>query len=178
MDTEKQSLLQWVIQRSQQPVQRCYQCDKCATGCPLVEKMDFSPNQLFQLMQLEAEAEVLSANTAWLCASCYTCSIRCPNEIDIAHVMDVVRTTAAERGYPSALPDFQPFHRLFLEEIQRRGRINELSLMTRWKRKPQDLLAQRKLGWAMLRKGRLKWPTPKIKDRDSLHRLFESEPER
>ncbi len=179
MATEKRretstSLLRLVEDLSQQAVQRCYQCDKCATGCPMLEQMDFSTNQLFRLMEIGAEDEVLGANTAWLCASCYTCSVRCPNQIDIAQVMDVVRTIAYERGYASPLERFTGFHELFLDIIRRRGRINEVSLMARFNTNPLDLLSQSKLGWTMFRKGRLKWPSPGVKDRKSLKRIFES----
>lgn len=178
LDGQQTSFLELIETRSSQPVRRCYQCDKCANGCPMLEHMDFSTNQLFQLIQFDAEDAALSANTPWLCASCYTCSVRCPNEIDIAQVMDVVRAVAVERNYPPALPDFVRFHELFLDAIKRRGRINEISLMARLHRDPRDLLAQRKLGWAMFRAGRLKWPTPGVHDRKALQRLFGDERER
>ena len=166
-------LLDLLEERSQEHVRRCYQCDKCATGCPMVGWMDVTTNQLFQLMQLDEDEEALASNTTWLCASCYTCSVRCPNEIDIAHAMDVLRTIAMERGYTSPLPDFTRFHTLFLNTLQRHGRINEVVLMARLSRQPQDLLSQWELGWAMLRRGRLRWPTPGVTDQDSLSRVFE-----
>lgn len=167
------SLLELIEERSQQPVHRCFQCDKCATGCPMLENMDVSTNQLFQLMQLGEDEEVLTANTSWLCASCYTCSVRCPNEIDIAQVMDVVRSIAHERGHDAPLSDFVRFHEQFLDAIRRRGRINEVSLMMRLHANPFELLSQSKLGLAMFRRGRLKWPTEGIRARKEMQAIFD-----
>ena len=140
----------------------------------MLEHMNVSTNQLFQLMQIGAEEEVLRASTPWLCASCYTCSVRCPNQINIAQVMDVIRAIAHERGYASPLPGFTKFHELFVDTIRRRGRINEVSLMIRFNANPLELLSQGRLGWAMFRRGRLKWPTPGVRDRKELRKIFES----
>ena len=35
--------------------------------------------------------KVIKANTHWICASCLTCTIRCPREIDVAALMEAVR---------------------------------------------------------------------------------------
>ena len=33
----------------------------------------------------------MDANTHWICASCFTCTVRCPREIDVAALMEAVR---------------------------------------------------------------------------------------
>jgi heterodisulfide reductase subunit C len=121
--------------------------------------MQYTPNELFRLIQLGDRAIVLTSNTFWFCVSCYTCSIRCPNDIDIAHIMDSLRELSLEAGYPSALPQARDFHRIFLDCIRRSGRVSELELMARYNLKLRKPFMRMALGWALFRKGRLElWP--------------------
>ena len=83
-------------------VQDCYQCQKCSAGCPVAFAMDYKPNQIMQMVSLGMKDRVLSSKTIWVCASCYTCSTRCPNDIDIAKVMDWLRQTALREGVAPA----------------------------------------------------------------------------
>jgi len=53
--------------------------------------MDKTVNQLIHLIQVGQKRRVLDANTQWVCASCLTCSVRCPREIDVAALMEAVR---------------------------------------------------------------------------------------
>lgn len=153
-------LLRQVEAHSHEQISRCFQCDKCATGCPMVEQMQYAPHELFRLIQLGNRAAVLGSNTFWYCVSCYTCSIRCPNEIDIARVMDSLRELALEEGYPPALPQARDFHRTFLDCVRRSGRVSELGLMARYNIKMKRPFRRLSLGWALLRKRRLElWPT-------------------
>ena len=78
-------------------VNLCYQCKKCAAGCPVVYEMDYTPTQIIQAVRLGLEDLVLESKTIWLCASCDTCSTRCPQDIDIAGVMDAARIISAKR---------------------------------------------------------------------------------
>ena len=81
-------------------IQDCYQCQKCSAGCPVAFAMDYKPNQVMQMVLLGMKERVLSCKTIWVCASCYTCSTRCPNDIDIAGVMDWLRQSALREGVP------------------------------------------------------------------------------
>jgi heterodisulfide reductase subunit C len=56
--------------------------------------MDLLPNQIIRLMQLGLEDDIAKANTIWLCASCITCSVRCPRGVDLARVMEALRAIA------------------------------------------------------------------------------------
>src|SRR5512135_2508892 len=78
----------------QNNVQDYFQCQKCSAGCPVVSEMDYTPNQVMQMVSLGMNERLLGCKTIWICASCYTCSTRCPNQIDIAGVMDWLRQTA------------------------------------------------------------------------------------
>ena len=76
---------------------RCYQCGKCTAGCPMTFAMDLDPARVMRLVQLGQRDQALQSHTIWLCASCETCTTRCPQEIDTARVMDALRILARER---------------------------------------------------------------------------------
>lgn len=76
---------------SGQNVLACYQCGKCSAGCPMVSLMDLLPNQIIRLVQLGQVEDVLNSKTIWLCASCFTCTARCPKGVDLAKVMEALR---------------------------------------------------------------------------------------
>jgi heterodisulfide reductase subunit C len=76
---------------SGQNVLACYQCGKCSAGCPMVSLMDLLPNQIIRLVQLGQVSDVLNSKTIWLCASCFTCTSRCPKGVDLAKVMEALR---------------------------------------------------------------------------------------
>ena len=70
---------------------KCYQCGKCSAGCPIADLMDVLPNQAIRYVQLGLIDELLEKNTVWLCASCFTCAVRCPQGIDLAKLFEAVR---------------------------------------------------------------------------------------
>jgi heterodisulfide reductase subunit C len=79
-------------------VRACYQCGKCAAGCPLASTMDLMPNQIIRLIQVGEHEQALRSHTIWQCASCLTCAARCPKEVDPARVMDALRTLLMREG--------------------------------------------------------------------------------
>ena len=117
---------------SKEDVSRCYQCGKCTAGCPVAMEMDIMPNQVMRLIQIGADDWALSSSTIWLCLSCETCSTRCPEDIDIAKVMDTLRKLASEDGYPVPQTAITSFHRIFLNSVEKHGRLNELELSVRY----------------------------------------------
>ena len=98
-------------------VSACYQCKKCSAGCPLTFAMDFYPDQVIRLALLGQEAQVLGCRTIWVCSSCETCTTRCPNNIDIAGVMDWLKEEAISSGQASPQPEVTRFHQTFLDTV-------------------------------------------------------------
>ncbi len=76
---------------SGQNIFSCYQCGKCSAGCAFSNLMERTINQTIQLVQLGQKDKVLESNTHWVCASCMTCTVRCPREIDVAAIMEAIR---------------------------------------------------------------------------------------
>jgi heterodisulfide reductase subunit C len=68
----------------------CYQCGTCSAGCPFVNDMDLSPDEIIRYVILDRK-EVLNSKTIWLCAACYTCAERCPRDINITKIMEALR---------------------------------------------------------------------------------------
>ena len=156
MIQKEASFLSEIMEASDQNLQACYQCQKCAAGCPVVEAMDLLPNQVLRHIQYGHRDRVLGSKTIWICASCYTCSVRCPNDIDLARIMDTLRQKAIRSGATPGEKEIPVFHSAFLDEIKSRGRIHELSLILRFKSKTRDFLKDAGLGWKMFRLGKIK----------------------
>ena len=150
------SFLSEVVHASGEKLQACYQCQKCSAGCPVAYAMDILPNQVLRHIQYGHRDKVLSSKTIWICASCYTCSVRCPNNIDIAHIMDALRHLALHSGAKPGEKDVPLFHSVFLDTIKSKGRIHELSLIMQYKLKTRDFFKDAGLGWMMYRKGKIK----------------------
>jgi heterodisulfide reductase subunit C len=149
------ALLEEVQRRSGTPVGACYQCHKCSTGCPIGPEMDWLSSQVMRLIHLGQEDVALKSQAIWLCASCETCTTRCPMDIDIAGVMDVLRMMAIERQV--AVPDArgEKFNRSFLGSVRRHGRVYEVGMLTAYKLRSGELLADVGKVPKMLTKGKL-----------------------
>ncbi len=68
----------------------CYQCGTCSAGCPFIEEMDLSPDEVIRYIILDRK-EVLNSKTIWLCSACFTCAERCPRDINITKIMEALR---------------------------------------------------------------------------------------
>lgn len=138
-----------------QNVYLCYQCVKCSSGCPVAEYMDWQPNQIMRLLQLGQEDLVLKAKTPWLCASCQTCTTRCPQGLDIAGIMDYLTRLALQRGERPPVSEVKIFGEAFLREVRLWGRAYELGLMAEMKLRTHNLTGDLDLGLRMLRKNKM-----------------------
>lgn len=121
-----------VQEHSGQDVKECYQCGKCSAGCPIAAYMDLQPNQVIRLLQLGLVDDALRSRTIWLCASCETCTTRCPREVDLAAIMDALRNLAFQEGIRSPEQTITFFNRTFLRLIKRYGRVFEMELIGRY----------------------------------------------
>jgi heterodisulfide reductase subunit C len=82
----------------------CYQCGMCSAGCPIGFAMDILPNQIIRLLQLGLDEDVAKSKTIWLCASCLTCSVRCPRGLDLAKVMEALRLISLRKNVDFVRP--------------------------------------------------------------------------
>ena len=161
-----------VEERSGEMVSLCYQCRKCTNGCPVTFAMDVMPNQVMRMVQLGLRDQVLESTTIWVCASCQTCTTRCPNDIDIAHLMDSLRQLCRESGYSPAEKKIAKFHESFLNSIKRHGRVFELGMVGAYKLGSGDLFGDTKVGWEMFKRGKFKFLPVTIKGKREIREMF------
>lgn len=136
-------------------IRACFQCGRCTSGCPVAPYMDVLPMEMIRLSAMGQEEALLSSHTIWLCASCQTCTTRCPNAIDIAGVSDRLRERALAQGHKVAEPKVAAFHHSFLRSVRRWGRTFELGMLGFYKLRTRDLFGDMGLGMAMIRRGKL-----------------------
>ena len=134
----------------------CYQCVKCTSGCPLAEYFDLAPNQVLRAAQLGMEDRLFDSRTPWLCASCQTCTTRCPQGVDVARVMDFLVAEARRRGIEPKVPDVALFHKVFLRDVDVLGRAYELGLMAEMNLRTGHPFHDLDLGLDMLRHGKIR----------------------
>ncbi|MGQ9920089.1 MAG: 4Fe-4S dicluster domain-containing protein [Desulfobacca sp.] len=163
-------------------VSACYQCKKCSAGCPLTFAMDLLPDQVIRLALLGQTERLLTCRTIWVCASCVTCTTRCPNGIDIAGVMDWLKEEALKQRAAVDQPEVAAAHRYFLDSLRRAGgRLSEMALMQRFmlfkmRRRfhLKELLDNAKLGLALFKRGRLRLrKPPAIKGKGEIRSIFQ-----
>lgn len=170
-----QSLFAWeVSEQSGQQIQLCYQCRKCATGCPMAEFSDYHPNQIIRLIQFGYREKVLKSKAIWLCFSCETCGARCPNDINIAEVMDALREMAYRERVPAGIKNMPVFHQLFLNSVRNRGRVHETLMMMEYKLKSGDLFSDLNIGLKMFQKGKLPIFAGGVKKKGEVKKMFHS----
>jgi heterodisulfide reductase subunit D len=76
----------------------CMQCGTCSSSCPTAHAMDYTPRQLWQMMRLGMEEEVLNSQTFWLCTACKSCQVRCPRGISLTDTMLALKEYATRKG--------------------------------------------------------------------------------
>jgi heterodisulfide reductase subunit C2 len=157
---------------------RCYQCSMCSDGCPVAYAMDYFPNQIIHLVRLGLKEKVLQSSAVWVCSSCETCATRCPNDIEIVRLMDVLRSESLEAGVKGPLTNIPKFHKIFADQIRKRGRIDEARLLLNYEIRTGDFLPLEKfreeasLGLELFRKGKLKLPSLKKYAPKEIKKIF------
>lgn len=158
-------------------VAKCYQCGKCSAGCPMAEEMGTKTHELLRQVQLDRKA-VLQDWSLWFCLTCETCTARCPNNVDPARIIDVLRELALReaRWDQEARPPrvIEAFHRAFLKQIRSHGRVFEFGLVKGFKLRGGPLFADVMAAPGMMVKGKLPLAPRNIKGRADVRRIFDA----
>jgi heterodisulfide reductase subunit C len=155
-------------------INRCIQCGTCTGSCPVSYAMDISPRQLIALFRAGEMEQIMKSRTIWICASCYSCTTRCPSGIKITDIIYALKRTAIEKDMESAAPQVQRLARLFTENLLSYGRLHEGTLIRRYYMKTNmlkfiDLIPLARKMWKTKRLE----PFPKrIKEQKSLARII------
>jgi heterodisulfide reductase subunit C len=109
----------------------CMQCGTCTASCGSSQKMDYTPRQLWRLVQSGLKEEIFNSRTFWLCSSCYLCTLRCPRGLPLTDTMAALKRAAMRQGWfkdkKSPL-----FYRAFLNTVRKYGRVREAEMMGRY----------------------------------------------
>jgi heterodisulfide reductase subunit C len=111
----------------------CIQCGTCSGACPTVRYMDSSPREIIAFVRAGYRDRVLNSSTIWMCASCYSCYVRCPKEIKITDFMYKLKQIAMRKGYKN--PDAKRARVLakkFADNVRTLGRNNEMWLLLKY----------------------------------------------
>ena len=71
---------------------RCIQCGKCAARCPMGFKTILNPRKLVYPTLVAGELDPQAHKELWDCTTCFTCSVRCPKEVDPGNMVIQLRT--------------------------------------------------------------------------------------
>jgi len=158
-------------------IDRCYQCLTCTLGCDAGYAMDFAPNQIVRMSQLGLKSAVLGSTSIWVCTACESCVTRCPNDIDIPHLMDTLHQIALREGVRVPEPAVPTFHRVFLEPVRQFGRQFEVMMTGMFILKAKkfslkDLAANAALGMRMFLRRKLKFMPHTIQDKQAMGNIF------
>ena len=138
--------------------------------------MDYPPSYVMRLLQTARADDlrtVLGSRAIWLCLNCENCYQRCPMSVDIPSVMDALRHQALRRGMAHRdARKILAFHRAFLSQIRRNGRLYEAGMEVQYKLATGQVLQDIPLVPPMLAKGKLRLFPERIKDRRAVEKLF------
>jgi len=155
-------------------VSACMQCGTCTGSCANAFAMDYTPRQLWRLVQLGEQDEIFRSTTFWMCSSCYYCTLRCPRGLPLTETIQALKRIAFARGtYRSNTSPV--FYSTFVDNIRRYGRIREMDMMTRFflrLKHPVAPLRFASLGVKLLRKGKISPQMPALFAKGKLDGLF------
>src|SRR3990172_428923 len=119
-------LVEEVMKRSGQNLVACYQCRRCAAGCPVGEEAGVTPDQLIRMVLLGDREAAVNNLLVWKCVACYTCGTRCPNNIQTARITETLKQMGKKAHAAPLLPRVADFHSSFMTATGHFGRFNEI----------------------------------------------------
>jgi heterodisulfide reductase subunit C len=180
-------LLDEVQKRSGQNLLACYQCRRCAAGCPVGEETGVTPDRLIRLIVVGDREEAVNNLLVWKCVACYTCGTRCPNNIQTARITETLKQISKESHATPLRPRIADFHSAFMTSTRHLGRFNEIEALTIYETKTaikelsqgkvkaviSEMIGQARLALDMMKKKRLHLGVDKVKARSEVKALYE-----
>lgn len=155
-------------------IDQCLQCGTCSASCPSGHVMEYPPRAVLAAIRAGLLERVLGSNTVWLCASCYSCAVRCPAGIPLTDVMYQLKRLGIEAGVFKSDARSTAMAGAFVRGVDRHGRSAEGELMRDYflSTNPMSAFSFLPLGWRLLRRGRLKLRPRSITGLAGLQRMF------
>ncbi len=103
-------------------IMRCFQCGTCTADCPVgLRVKEFRPRQIARLAVLGLKEKLFSGDTLWLCADCFTCYERCPQDVEPTNVIAALKGLAVKEGH------LHSSMRTIMDAMQTNGYIYEIT---------------------------------------------------
>jgi heterodisulfide reductase subunit C len=184
--TDAKALLREVMERSSQNLLACYQCRRCAAGCPVGEETGVTPDRLVRMVLLGDREEALNNLLVWKCVACYTCGTRCPNNIQTGRITEALKQMSKAAHLDPLTPRIADFHNAFMKAAEHRGRFNEMEAMGIYETRTavkelksgnigaviDEMKNQVKVGLTMMKKKRMHLKVDKVKNKAEVDALF------
>ncbi len=161
-------------------IKKCFNCTGCTVGCPVTEiDKGYNPRKILRKALLGMRNEVLTDDSLWLCASCYICYERCPQDVKITEVMGAIRAIAQREAKAGKIKLNNPkplFDNLFIDSVRSNGRWYEAGVSGTFMLKTKGLgglIGYAPMGLELFKKGKLSILPHKIKCNNQLKRIFE-----
>ena len=151
-----------VAARSGASPMSCYQCAKCSSGCPVASRGDLKPHEVVRLVQTNQRQALLASRFIWECTSCQTCTTRCPQQVNLAGMIDSLREMSRRLGSVGLSIAVPVFNEIFLDAVRNRGRILELDLMLRFKLRTRRFFQDLEKAPMMFWKDKLALSAPQV----------------
>ena len=155
-------------------IDQCLQCGTCSASCPASARMRYSPRIILAALRAGELNEVFESPTVWFCASCYSCTVRCPAGIPFTEVMYELKRLGIKKGLVGKRTSGRSMAETFVDGVYKRGRSSDAELICRYILRTHLTRAFSfvPLGWKLFRKGRLSLRTHKITGIEGLHRMM------
>jgi heterodisulfide reductase subunit C2 len=152
----------------------CMQCGTCTGSCVNAHAMDYTPRQMWRLVQLDDRSELFRSKTFWLCSTCYYCTLRCPRGLPLTETIHELKRMAVAEGFLKETGSIR-FYQSFLDSVRRYGRVRETEMMARYfmaLKSPIKPLQFTPLGIKLLVKGKLHPQMPRLFGNGKLDSMF------
>jgi len=137
--------------------------------------MDYTPREVIAALRAGMLDRVLKSNTIWLCTSCYSCTVRCPSGVKITDMMYELKRLAIEFKLATKDEKAPVVSKLFVDLVDRNGRISEVSLVSKFilKTNPFAFLGMIPRASKLFRRGRMPLVPHKIEGTKQLEKSAE-----
>lgn len=156
-------------------IRSCIQCGICTGSCPTANKWDYPPRQVIAMVRAGFREELLSSNSMWFCASCYTCTVRCPRDIKPADIMHALEVLAIRSGLSTKQSRTPVMYQCFIDSARSNGRVYELGMMIKLflKTNPFAALKLAPVGLGLFLHGRMPLKPTRIKGTKELKAILD-----
>ena len=156
-------------------IKKCIQCGCCTGSCPVSHTMDIMPREVIGLFRAGDIESILSSRTIWICASCYGCTVRCPQGVKVTDIMYALKRLAIEN---KIFPKRFPVHALsnsFVNLTNLFGRSYEPGLIIAYfiRTNPLKLLGMIPLFIKLMSKGRIGFLPKRIQRHKKFSRILD-----